>query len=516
MKPIVFAAVSAASIFVASCNKGFMPEVTAFTASVEQIADESCQLLWNYGDEIAVYDAGRNRAVCRLADGNGTANGVFESDEQSELARSAMTEHCLAEQNDRFSSNSGTGLSQEPYSAVYPAAISASRDNVSLPAVQRSSDGTLQKPPMYAISTNTNLRFHHLCGVVRFRFTDSLAVSLSSIAVTTAGVNTNGNGTVSGYGTDIALSALDGTATTTLLFSAVQSLASARDIYMYLPVGTYYSFVVTLTDGGDDTCTYTPPQAVVIRRGAITTITLQGLRFGSQTIEGTLPGHFSVSRVKTVQFSKGNLQYNAMTSTWRFAEHQFDVIGSGNARISATYNNWIDLFGWGTSGWNNGNYWYWPHDASDVSNSQYNYDNGFGYGPTNGEAYNLGLTGRYANADWGVYNAISNGGNAPGLWRTLSYAEWIYLITKRSGSTVNGVPDARWALAQIIGVGGIILFPDSYTHPPEVPLPQNINAVSYIAWGGNSYSFADWRAMEAAGAVFLPAAGRLLLVVVVR
>ena len=29
---------------------------------------------------------------------------------------------------------------------------------------------------------------------------------------------------------------------------------------------------------------------------------------------------------------------------------------------------------------------------------------------------NNNLTGKYADADWGVYNAVSNGGKKAGLW----------------------------------------------------------------------------------------------------
>ncbi len=75
---------------------------------------------------------------------------------------------------------------------------------------------------------------------------------------------------------------------------------------------------------------------------------------GSSTgTEGSLVGKFSVSSSKQVSFSKGNLQYQASTNTWRFAESQTDYIGAANKNISATYDGWIDLFGWGTSGYDN-------------------------------------------------------------------------------------------------------------------------------------------------------------------
>lgn len=39
-------------------------------------------------------------------------------------------------------------------------------------------------------------------------------------------------------------------------------------------------------------------------------------------IDGKLPGLFSISPTQQVQFSQGNLQYQASTNTWRFAENQ--------------------------------------------------------------------------------------------------------------------------------------------------------------------------------------------------
>ena len=56
---------------------------------------------------------------------------------------------------------------------------------------------------------------------------------------------------------------------------------------------------------------------------------------------------FSVGPNTQVHFSKGNMQYQASTGTWRFAEHQYDFIGENNEQISPYYSGWIDLFGCG-------------------------------------------------------------------------------------------------------------------------------------------------------------------------
>ena len=66
--------------------------------------------------------------------------------------------------------------------------------------------------------------------------------------------------------------------------------------------------------------------------------------------KGQLPGVFSVGKNQYIAFSRGNLQFQAASRVWRFAEHQYDEIGTDNGKVSSTYGGWIDLFAWGTSG----------------------------------------------------------------------------------------------------------------------------------------------------------------------
>ena len=222
-------------------------------------------------------------------------------------------------------------------------------------------------------------------------------------------------------------------------------------------------------------------------------------------IPGALFGKFSVSSTDKVYFSKGNLQYTKSTGIWSFMDHQYSTVETTSQAIGDDYYNQdvVSLFGWGTSGWNNGNTYYQPYNTSQASSSY-----AFGYGPKDGSTYTYNLTGTYANADWG-HNAISNGGNTADTWRTLTKDEWTYLFNTRSASTVNGTADARYAKAYLFGTThGVIIFPDVYTHPAGVTPPTGINATSSTSWDGNRYTATDWAKMEAAGCVFLPAAGR--------
>lgn len=210
--------------------------------------------------------------------------------------------------------------------------------------------------------------------------------------------------------------------------------------------------------------------------------------------EGALNGVFTINDSgDKVCFSQGNLQYKASTNTWRFAEYQGYIIGYANENISSTYDGWIDLFGWGTSGWNHGDCTYYhPWDS--------NFDSGATYGPP----LPYDLTGSYENADWGVYNRISNGGNATThRWRTLTRSEWGYLLQDRS--TSSGIRYAKaWITMGSQTRNGIILLPDNWTASTFNLNNTNNAEADYYS---NVISSSQWTILENAGAVFLPAAG---------
>ena len=249
-------------------------------------------------------------------------------------------------------------------------------------------------------------------------------------------------------------------------------------------------FTITLTDLSPGTTYYARAYASSKEGrvyGNVVTFTTQSI------IEsGTIMAGFSVSESKQVYFSQGNLQYQASSGTWRFAENQYDMIGEDNANISETYEGWIDLFGWGTSGWNSGANAYQPYSTSTEYSDYYP-----------GGSYSNNLTGSYANADWGVYNKISNGGNATGMWRTLTNGEWYYMIYARANAS------SKKGVASVNGVNGLILLPDEWTLPEGIVFTSGVAiriGSEYYATI-NNYTASEWSKMEANGAVFLPAAG---------
>lgn len=179
---------------------------------------------------------------------------------------------------------------------------------------------------------------------------------------------------------------------------------------------------------------------------------------------GALPGYFSVGEGVQVQFSRGNLQYNASKAEWQFADQQYDYIGEDNANISESYEGWIDLFGWGTG------------DNPTKSISSYNDYSTF--------------------VDWGV-NAISNGGNEANLWRSLTNDEWNYLIQSRANAS------GLYGSATVNGINGLVILPDDWSDIPDI----FVFNPGWSSYWQNPYTYEEWSKMESAGAVFLPTAG---------
>lgn len=200
------------------------------------------------------------------------------------------------------------------------------------------------------------------------------------------------------------------------------------------------------------------------------------------TLKDAPENAFLVDNNKFVYFSPGNLQYQASTNTWRFAENQYDIIGEDNKNISETYDGWIDLFGWATSGYYCGNDNYQP----------YHYTSTSPYGPIE----NHDLTGEYQNCDWGVYNPISNGGNQAGYWRTPTADEWEYVMNTRANAKQKRVN------CNINGINGVMIMPDNSTWPEGIGGNHN----SFI-YSDNTYSLSDWKTLQNSGAIFFPTAG---------
>lgn len=207
--------------------------------------------------------------------------------------------------------------------------------------------------------------------------------------------------------------------------------------------------------------------------------------------EGALTGEFTInSNGDKVCFSKSNLRYVINSKEWMFFDNQYGVVTTTNISIGSEYSSAIVVthFGFGTSGYNHGAELYEPINTTYASNKYYVY----------GDAWR-NLNDESGIADWGQ-NAITNGMNANRQWRTLTKNEWQYLISERP----NAASKMGYATVVYNTYCGVVLLPDNWTDPYEDCFVSG-NGNGFTT---NEYNSSQWRQMEAAGAVFLPAAGR--------
>ena len=177
-----------------------------------------------------------------------------------------------------------------------------------------------------------------------------------------------------------------------------------------------------------------------------------------QIIDGAIMAEFSVSDTKKVYFSMGDLQFSTegthlckdgetREGTWRFNPTPYD---------NSMEEGWNTTFLWASSGGS--------------------------CNPSTG-----------AWIDWGYFNAISNGGNTPDIWRTLKSSEWQYLISRNNGSKwlpINFV-DQNNTISLVI-----VIFPDNYYPSFSITHYRMEDFLPYV-------SYETWHEWAKHGAIFL-------------
>ena len=378
---------------------------------------------------------------------------------------------------------------------IYPAAMANADGSVNYAALA-TQNGTLE-----TLSSNLDLATYSGAWNAGTLPTGTLANQLAILAVTLK--NADGSSEITSTITGMTLS--DGTNN-----YAVSRSAAAGPIYVAIRPTDAAIITITATGGSKNYAKSLTSKTYAAGNGYSVS--------WKMNFPSALSGKFTINnKAKQVYFSKGNLQATATITapgdtnwTWAFAEHQWDYIGGrtqsgsealtgnnlidGNGTLSAA--GTVDLFGWvGASS-------EWTHVPTiyGISNEVE-----FNTQRTYGDGYN-----EYLKSDWGTL-AITNGGNAENSgWRTLTIDEWTYLFETRAASTIHSTSqdyeNARFVKAVVNDIKGVILFPDTYTHPDGVTAPILVNMKSHD-YTNNNYSLDDWNKMESAGCVFLPAAG---------
>lgn len=409
-----------------------------------------------------------------------------------------------------------TRTADRHYLAVYPAEIAANEETgnggavtINLPREQVflfDNDNNRQqvKVPMIAYTTDGNsLQFKNLCSLLKITVHNGTSnnITLSRITLTASINKLSGSVTASIIEDEqhnkhghLDTWSNESEHDVSLIFNNTETIGSTtnKEYYIVVPeyIGTDEISIIAYTTNGK----FFPllKNNVPLGHNTIATVTAN-----IDQLQTTRENFTVNSSNGTVRFSKGNLQYsrqgfhatadnNNANGTWRFAKHQYDTIGAANNNISdPNYTGWLDLFGWGTSGYN-----YAPTLYSTSSTSY----------------LNKKIDIAQSDYDWGVYNQIED--YQINTWRTLTYNEWDYILDARAGTTINSVSGVKYAEVSVNNTKGLLIFPDNFDWPSAVS-NQIITYNNYHnTWNNVNYSIAQWSILDASGAIFLPAAGK--------
>ena len=512
--------IAVAAVFLASCSNNDEPilsenqqsesvRVTYIRADANEDATTrgsvdgtTAAFTWNTGDKIAVYAGGY-----KISDGlestyNAATNATFafsgdNAVTESNRANFAIFPASLVWDGTSIRSGSASDYTATSLKLTLPASYT-------LAQVQ---DDVSPTPMIATNAPNGDLSFKALCPLLRVTVVN-IPKQTKRIEFDFNGNKVQGEFALTGVTpgtTAIATSVTDG-ADDIITVTMADNTTWHDNLVINLPVptGTYGNITITAYDATSD------GHAVLTLTKPIKSTGWTPTRKSSRKMTATLPV-FSVSAGKKVVFAPGNLQYQASTSTWRFAEHQYDYVGdatkgnvsvestkSNNASVSSSYTGWIDLFGWGTSG---------SAPSGQTARAPY-------YTTKTSAYYVSNITtsgaswGENSEWDWG-HNAISNGGNTADTWRTLTSDEWVYLINvDNSGSyrqvTVGSDEKAPYGNASVNGVYGLVLLPDGWDGSVHSGFSYGKSSWSNVY---TESSTPKWSEMESAGCVFLPAAG---------
>lgn len=219
--------------------------------------------------------------------------------------------------------------------------------------------------------------------------------------------------------------------TTYTLTCQDEDISTQKPFYIAVPAGSYKKIVIT--DANNNFCNLTSNDGVSIENNTITPVTL-----GDGKLYFALPGEFSVEDGKKVRFSPGNLYWTG--STFEFEEDQFSYPTAWDTKHVGHF--------------------YWTKTAGNAYAENYS--------PSGDVLFTN-------NSDFSVKG-----------WRTLSIAEWQYLLG--TSSVRNG--KYRYPV-EVKGKGsGLVIAPDLFRESIK-----------------SSYTADDWKAAEKEhGLVFLPKA----------
>lgn len=270
----------AAMLLLASCEESFEMETNleidnpseVFTATTESEpstrtslscytnSDGCYSLYWSEGDAISISD--------------GVSTAVYTTgDSYSSTAEFTKIEGSI--------SNTAS-----QYTAFYPSSITVS--NMVLPTTQNYVNDNVENFPMRAVSTDKELAFKNLCGIIRFslKSEESGQVSISSISLS-ADKGMSGTFTV-GDDNAAVVSGNDGVVLNCADAKTLYT-TSTTDFNIVLPQGEYDPLKIKICDAEGKEINLVSEGAISVKRSEITRITLTLAKSTFDTSLETIP-----------------------------------------------------------------------------------------------------------------------------------------------------------------------------------------------------------------------------------
>jgi len=473
---------------------GIMLTAETFTPNGTKTAVSGDQVHWVNGDQVRING---QTATVEVSGSEARATGIesLSGDIRAYYPASIITAS--------DAENEGTDNPTVVVPSEYVSSFSGGNQNISLPMVGKASEGAV------------TIKLYHVTAAIKVRVKNNTeadnTIYLDSIVVVSATQQLSGPASVSNNGSSTTVSGASDDSQyrrVKVKFNDGVSISYGSIVDVQVPIlpiaevdGNDITFKVythkAVSRTGMPTVNYSYNYSRALHSGALgrnilatTQIAVTAEAAANSYTKEVDHSLFTVNRTgynpyvyTKIRFSQGNLQYRAYDNYWRFAEHQYDYLGSGedsgndtDTTARKTQTKFIDLYFWASSGYAVKPYLRYPMTTSGFPSS------------------NIDRT----DYDWGVYNEISNGGTTD--WRTLKSSEWSYLL---SGTARASIP--CYTMAKIGSTYGLILFPDSYIHPDGAAALTNVNVAT--TWDGCYDATSYWNKMEQAGAVFIPAAG---------
>lgn len=497
-------------------------ELSEFTAATEitptkTSLDAELNVLWTKDDRIAIFDGNSTNVEYKVTNASAGKTSA-ELEVVSSSGYTAGTE--LNNNVGYYPYSSGTSIAKGS-DGTYNL-------SVTLPATQNYATNSFGQGafPMVAVTSSTsdkNLAFKNVCGALKLQLMGTDRIK----QITFSG---NNNEVISGAAT---VTAKNGAAPTVSLIGTNKTVTldcgtsgvqlnegSATSFIIALPPITFSNgFTVKATDiNGKEMEISTTKSKTICRNEilkmaekAFVGVPVSGIftvRAGADGIAGT------EDDVK-VLFSKGNLYWDGSSFKTEISQYDFRQYNGG-------YNDYAVQNGISTTT---------PDNT--VGTFYYSYSDTFAYQkqqPSSGTITNSSL---FTN-DMSYYpNSTFTVNGERETWRTLASNELEWLLgsqwksanpgdncrvttTGGAGTTGTLCNNARFATIQIAtspstSVNGLLIFPDSFLWTFEMgPVPASVNiydgSFSTFNWSAG-YTLDNFKAMENAGCVFLPAAG---------